>query len=241
MKKLIFGLGICIAGFMNPMAAHDYYFPCDAIRYSPKKFGGFYLGGNLGVITQIAFRNEDIQGTGVIGKTYIDTDLTMGGQLGFDRKCGYSLLGVIVDGDWSNLQHTYTTVSQDQLIENLDWYLTMRGRAGMTVWDCLFYLSAGAAVARFDTTWNPDDTGDHFHKDDSRWGWTGSIGVEYFLKDNWSAGVDILYMQFSNSKKPFIRHADGGTNTLATSNSVFVGRVVLNYHIGNLLRCLCYR
>lgn len=234
MKKLIFGLGILVTGLTSMIAsANDYCAsPCNACLYGTG-FEGLYLGGNLGAITQFAFRNEEFDGA-VEGKTHIYTDFTAGGQLGYDWNPCWGLFGLVVDWNWSNLQKTFTTIRGDQLKEALDWYLTIRGRIGMTARNCLFYLSAGAVLSRFETLWDAVSTAGvpigHFHKNESQWGWTGGFGFEYLVGCNLGLGLDILYMHFNSKEKKF----NGGTDALTTSNSVFVGRVLLNYHFGNI-------
>lgn len=238
MKKFILGLGIIVGGLTNSMAyANDGWGNCCPPCCEYSGFDGFYFGGNLGVISQLAFRNEDQHGT-PFGRTFIDTDFTIGAQLGYDWGCGSSLFGVVVDWDWSNLDQSHNLVTNDDDIKNeLDWYLTIRGRAGLTICDCLIYLTAGAAVAHFDTKWNPGSTS--FHQEEARWGWTGGVGVEYLLGCKWSLGADLLVMHFDTNRKTFLNPSTSTTYALGSSDSVWVGRVILNYRFGDLFSCFC--
>ena len=201
MKKLIFGLGIMVAGLTCAVAsANDYYYGgdcCPAPCGDPcgTEFDGFYFGGNLGVLTNIAYRNDLDQFAGG-SQVLVDTDFTIGLQLGYDWNCGCSLFGLVVDWNWANIDHSHHSFTDNRLRNELDWFLTIRGRAGITVCDCLFYLTAGAVVADFDARWRT--TTSSTHHDDTRWGWTGGVGVEYLLGCNWSIGADLLFMHFDN-------------------------------------------
>lgn len=230
MKQLIFGLGIAAAGLTGAVvAANEYGVPaCDVC--CEMHADGFYIGGNLGVITQIALLNEEASNY-AIGINHVDTNFTLGGQLGYDWNCDRGLLGLVFDWDWSNIDHTYSALDGGTIKLELDWYLTIRGRAGVTICDWLFYLTAGAAAARFETTWDSI-----YHKNRTRWGWTGGFGVDYFLGCNWSLGADILYMRFSQDRKTF-----NPSVALETSGSLWVSRIILNYYFGDLVDHFCCR
>lgn len=239
MKKLFFGISILIANLTCSVAVAyngfdqaGYCLP----PYSYQGFKGLYLGGNLGVITQFAFRNEDTHA--FVGKTFINADFTIGAQAGYDWNFGCKLFGLIADWDWSTIDQSHTNTNGDQIKDKLDWYLTLRGRTGVTVQDCLFYVTAGAAAAHFETYWNPNST-NHFRKDALRWGWAGGGGIEYLLGFNWSMGAEILFMQFDLSRKSYTS-SSGTTYNLGTNDSIWLGRVTLNYHFG-AFSCFCRR
>lgn len=244
MKPFIFGLAVLAAGLSSSVAsAYPYTDQRCCGRPSCPTFceagyNGFYIGGNLGVISYLALCNED-DNLGLKGKYYTDTGFTAGGQTGYDWNWGCPLLGVVADWDWSNIHQSHTALTGDLLKDKLDWYLTIRGRAGVTVCDCLFYLTAGAALGGFETTWRADGGSEIFHKNASQWGWTGGFGVEYLLGYNWSLGADLLFMYFGYDKKAFTR-TDGGIDVLGTNHAVWVARMILNYHFGDLFDC-CYR
>lgn len=241
MKKLIFGLGIMVAGLTCSVASADYYYgggdccppTCDPCCGSD--FNGFYFGGNLGVVTNVAYRN-DLDGCTTGGtRTFAETDFTIGVQLGYDWNCGCSLYGLVVDWNWVNIDHDDHSFSDDRHRNDHDWFLTIRGRAGVTVCDCLVYLTAGAALAEFDTRWRNDTSS--FHHDDHRWGWVAGFGVEYLLGCNWSVGADVLFMHFDEDRHS---HTDADCSfRFGHSDSVYVARVLLNYRFGDLF-CGCF-
>ena len=246
MKKLILGLGMIVGGLTCSVAsAGDYYYQgdCCPAPYNDccndccgSDFDGFYIGGNLGVLTHIAHRNDYDGMTAGGSRSHVDTDFTIGLQLGYDWNCGCSLFGLVVDWNWANIDHSIHAFNDENHRNDLDWFLTIRGRAGITVCDCLFYLTAGAAVADFDTRWRTA-TLSHHH-DDTRWGWVGGFGVEYLLGCNFSIGAELLFMHFDEERHSF---STGGTTPTSfrfgDSDSVYAGRVMLNYRFGDLCGC----
>src|SRR5262249_51445101 len=103
-------------------------------------------------------------------------------------------------------------------------------RAGLTVCDTLVYVTGGAAVARFHSRWeNFVDDFDHRH---ARWGWTGGFGAEFLLGCNWSLGAEFLWMHFSEHTRSFT-DVTGALFRFGHSDSVWVGRVLLNYRFGD--------
>lgn len=228
-KKLI----ITIAGLASSVAS-AYSEP--SVCYE-STYDGFYVGGNLGVITQYAFRDEESDLTTLSGKSYGETDCTAGVQLGYDFNCGGSLLGLIFDWNWSNVEQRHTSLqNDDNLKDELKWFLTIRGRAGFSVCDCLLYLTGGAALARFESNWDIFVFGETrpLQNVTSRWGWTGGVGGEYLIGCHLSLGAELLFMQFNYDTKSF--SITGPVTTadlkLGTSDSVWVGRVMLNYRFG---------
>lgn len=214
MKKLIFGLGIIITGFSCTVASASHAC-CDA------PYNGLYIGGNIGVISHATHLNEEF-GEGFVGKTFIGTDFTAGARAGFDWRCGYSLIGIVADWNYSNL---YQSNLDGYFITKLDQYTTIRGRVGITSYNCLLYLTAGATYAHFSTTYVFSNW------TRNRWGWTTGFGTEYILRDHLSLGFDLLYMGFANVEK-HISFSDTAAS-LGKSDSVWVGRFIFNYYFGD--------
>lgn len=247
MKKLIFGCLItmmCGTGFAF---APGYNCPpaCDPCCES--SWEGFYIGGNLGVLTHTAHRG-DLDGflTDNSGWTTNDTDFTAGVQLGYDWQWCNTLVGVVADWNWANNDVTLHDdpngdVARTGSIRNeFDWYSTIRARAGLALNDVVFYLTAGAAVAKIEGRWTDTDnapalTSANF--DRTRWGWTGGVGTEFMLGCNFSIGAEVLFLQFSNRVHTFDFGGTAGAESFAHSDSAWVGRVMLNYRLGDLFSC----
>ncbi len=200
-------------------------------------FSGLYIGGNVGVITHVAYRADldNFFDSGFTGWTSTDSNVTAGVQLGYDWQCHYSLLGLVVDWAWANndrhLRAFPSTVDGEFCRHNFEWFTTIRGRAGITVCDALLYITGGAVVSRFEGTFrNGTPTECNHHR--TRWGWVGGVGAEFLVWCNFSLGAEFLGMHFSDHRDTFT--TTEGTFHFNHGETVFVGRVLLNYRFGDL-------
>lgn len=243
MKKYLLGCAVAVAGLtMSQASAQD----CCPYQYNSccdeANFDGFYVGGNLGVFTHEAHRNDrDGFLTDNSGWTVKDTDVTVGVQVGYDWLCCNSVFGLIVDWNWTNNERKFREdpngTGNHYFRNEFDWFTTIRGRAGLTVCDALVYVTAGAAVARFETTWNSSSNG-HFCHRDTRWGWTGGVGAEFLAWCNFSVGAEVLFLHFDENKKSFT-NSSGTRYTFGHSDNAWVGRIILNYRFGDLCSLWC--
>ncbi len=236
MKKLFFGLTLA-ACWISTASAMDYCCPpqydCDpcCCEYS---FNGFYIGGNVGVFSHVARRN-DIDGflTDNSGWSTLNTDFAGGVQGGYDWQCNNRLVGVVAD--W-NAVYTGTKLfdnpngnSDDDFLKNdIDWYTTIRARAGLAVCDALVYVTAGAAVANFETRWQ--DIPDNFRHCDTRWGWTGGVGTELFFCRNLTVGAEVLFLHFDDKYKTF-RGESEDFYSFGHNDSLWNARLLVNYRL----------
>lgn len=240
MKKLFFGCALALYGFTMPLAfSQDYCCPPQDYGYIQSdaccdEFAGFYIGGNVGVISQTAHRN-DLDGflTDNSGWTTVDTNVTAGVQLGYDWQCCNKVFGFVVDWNWANTDRRHRdnpAVSDNFINTEFDWFTTIRARAGLAVCDALVYVTAGAVVGRFETTWHDDP--DEFNFNDTRWGWTGGVGTELKFWCNWSLGAEVLFLHFNEDTRS---STVGATEfNFGHSDSAWVGRILLNYRFGDL-------
>lgn len=246
MKKLICGCAVAVCGFLVPQViAYDVccpsQYPCNSYG-DGGCFDGFYLGGNLGIISHTAHRNDqDGFFTDNSGWTTIDTNFAAGVQLGYDWLCCNKLLGLVADWNWTNNEkrlHDNPNAGVNNYVNSeFDWFSTFRFRTGMTVCDALIYITGGAALGRFETTWNTNQTPPgEFKFHDTRWGWTGGMGAEFLAWCNWSLGAELLFLQFGNDRSS----ATAGPSRFrfGHSDSAWIGRVTLNYRFGDL-SCWC--
>ena len=198
-------------------------------------FNGFYVGGNLGIISHNAHRN-DLDGflTDNSGWTTIDNGFIGGIQGGYDWQCGSRVLGLLVDWDGTsnrrNVLDDPNGGGNGGVDTHLHWISTIRARAGLAVCDSLIYLTGGAAVTGVRTTWSRN--ADRFSHDETRWGWVGGFGAEYKVCDCWSFGAELLYLNFENDNRSF----NSGANrfTFGHSDSAVTGRLFANYSLSNL-------
>jgi opacity protein-like surface antigen len=241
MRKLIFACAILSGSLMTSLvSAQDCgYTPQSNPYCCGGSFDGFYVGGNLGVASHVAHRN-DLDGffivDGPAGWTFISTNVTAGVQLGYDWQCCNKLFGLVIDWNWVNTQvrnriEPNTTSTDFHINSDFNWFTTIRARGGLTICDTLFYVTGGAAVARHKNTWISGNS--HFNDNHTRWGWVAGAGAEWLLFCNWSVGAEFLWLQFSEHTRT-LSPAD---YAFGHSDQGYIGRILLNYRFGDFFCC----
>lgn len=224
MKKWMFFCAIALTSFAAQISAFQ---PC-------YQFNGLYFGGNIGVGNDHAHLkdvNSFLEDSNHWKNN--NTNIVGGAQIGFDMQNGNAVFGIV--GDWnsidlgrkihakSNAEHTLTS--------DLNWFSTIRARAGMTFGSALFFLTGGAAVAEFKTEGKNADITFKNHK--AHWGWTAGGGVEVYCCNNLTVGVDALYVQFPK-KEHSIPATESTTFNFRRDDSTVLGRVFINYRLDDL-------
>jgi opacity protein-like surface antigen len=255
MKKLIIVCATAVCGLTTPLAAD---FNCCAPQYDPcccgADFNGFYVGGNLGVISHTVHRN-DLNGFFSVGDvaptnfSSVRNSFEAGVQVGYDWQCNSTLFGVVADWNWVNNRHrsefsplgsTIITTIDGSHHHRHQWFTTIRGRFGVTVCDALVYVTGGAAVHRHRSnfTFVGDDLGTavdlDFRHHRTRWGWAGGVGTEYMMGCNWSFGAELLFLSFGNHTRRFTVPATGDVFRFGHSDTAWVLRFLVNYRLGDL-------
>jgi len=188
-----------------------------------------------------------------------------GGQIGYNWQSSNWVFGLEADAQWSDEKGsanyrcaatlvggaclpgltflpagvTGTNLTVDS---HLEWFGTVRGRAGVLVTPkVLFYGTGGLAYGSFKSTGTlagvtPANVvvGSVASNSDIRLGWTVGAGVEGKLNSNWSAKLEYLYMDFDTFR--------AGSYTLLPGSAIradvdtrfrdHVLRVGLNYTFG---------
>jgi len=189
---------------------------------------GAYVGGNLGLSvgrnpTSTPF-NTINNTTGVVGPVTFAESVTLspfgvigGGQVGYNRQVAPSwVLGVEADFQGSGQKDSACLfcrtpqfaatlgglgTSYDQ---HLDWFGTVRGRAGWTNGWALLYATAGLAYGHVKTdeavTTVPfltsvTTTGSFAQ---TKVGWTAGAGIEAHLVGRWTGKLEYLYMDLGD-------------------------------------------
>jgi outer membrane immunogenic protein len=164
-------------------------------------WSGFYIGANGGWGSS---RNswDFLPGVGTFREGSHDADGgTVGGQIGYRWQAGTWVFGVEAQGNWadfkgSNLSLLDPTIRNESRVNAFGLFT---GQVGYAVNNVLFYVKGGAAVTsneyrRFDVPTNALLASTN---DDTRWGGTVGVGLEYGFAPNWSVGVEYnhLFMQ----------------------------------------------
>lgn len=173
-SKFIAGLGLA-AVLATPAAAADLAYKAPAAAYAVAPvftWTGFYLGANAGYGWGEADYSSDIDG------------FAGGIQAGYN----YQLSGPIVIGVEADIQ--YSNIGSG--VFELDYFGTVRARAGFAVDQFLLFGTAGFAYGR--GTYELAG----LSNDQTNMGWTVGAGAEYAIDMNWSVKAEYLYMDLGS-------------------------------------------
>lgn len=211
--------------------------PCGVARFS-----GAYFGGNAGAVAYTAIR-RDADEYSVVPGAYSGNTFghAAGIQAGYDWQSCNKVLGIVADWNWTDAQATTQSLldrpdSRFSVQSRMSWFSTLRGRAGLAVNDTLFYVTGGVAAARIKSTVTAklgDPITEQHSFGETRWGLVGGVGAEFALRNNWSLNTELLYMQFEKSNDTFFSPDSAANYTFENNDSLWVGRVGLNYRWDN--------
>jgi outer membrane immunogenic protein len=163
-------------------------------------WAGPYLGGNLGYQWGTVSDNPT-RPSGFSG----------GVQAGYNFQSGPLVFGVEADLQATGADDTFAPWKFSN-----PWFGTVRGRAGYAFNNILFYGTGGLAFGEL--------RGETFGLSESHTtaGWTAGVGAEFGLAKNWSAKIEYLFVDLSES--PF--------TITGVSNGYRFGvvRAGVNYH-----------
>ncbi len=179
--------------------------PTAAPLYDLNCWAGPYLGGNLGYAWG-SVENNPTRPSGFVG----------GVQAGYNWQPG-GPLSPWVFGLEGDIQATGADDTFAPWKFSNPWFSTVRGRAGYVFNNFLVYGTGGLAFGEL----RAEALG-HFSEGHINAGWTAGVGVEYGFAHNWTAKIEYLYVDLSNSNF---------TSTGVANGSRFgTLRAGLNYH-----------
>lgn len=199
------------------------------------RFGGRYIGATVGMTTLKSETDERIlAGLSLLNENR--SGLTGGVTLGYNRQCGAALYGIEGDLNFSGVKSdtNYDLLGIYSLVNDhrsMDWFSTLRTRAGIVANDSLLlYVTGGLAFAGMKHSVDVlNSSFNLFDEKKTRWGWTAGAGAEMALRDNLSLKSEVLYMQFQNNDFSVPYYP---TARLSDRDSAWVARVGLNYKFG---------
>jgi outer membrane immunogenic protein len=182
MKRFAVGAAaLALAGMARPVDAADLRYsqpytvnqPLNALSWA-----GPYLGGNLGYEWG-SVSNNATKPSGIAG----------GVQGGYNFQSGNWVFGVEGDLELTGASDTFASWKFSN-----PWFGTMRGRAGYAFNDILFYGTGGLAFGEL--------RAETFGRSESQTnvGWTLGVGTEFRMSPNWSAKIEYLYVDLSESQ-----------------------------------------
>lgn len=212
---------------------------------------GFYLGVNLGGSWGHDSSDFFDEGTDVFGFSDHVDGVIGGGQIGYNWQFYNGLglgnawvLGLEADIQGSSQKRTSDFAFTDLALPNgatdvtgnvedkLEWFGTVRGRAGIAFDRVLPYVTGGWAFGerKFDGSLaafvpgaaTPFDTV-AFSSSHSMSGWTVGGGIEWAFWGNWTAKFEYLYIDFGNHDN--LNDFALDTNTFSSTQGHFIDNI----------------
>ncbi|MFB9264558.1 outer membrane protein [Bradyrhizobium erythrophlei] len=206
MKKLLLAtvaiaaLGISSASAAD-LAARPYTKAPPPMIAAVYDWSGFYIGINGGWGSS---RNSwDSVAPFLVGPegSHDATGGTVGGQIGYRWQSGTWVFGLEGQGNWADFTGSNTSLLFPGFANRskIDAFGLFTGQIGYAANNVLFYVKGGGAVTDSKYRINNLATGALFAStgDNTRWGGTVGVGLEYGFAPNWSAAIeyDHLFMQ----------------------------------------------
>ena len=185
MSRIVWGAAVLIAaGWTASAQAADYAAPAPYAPYTVNQplnaysWAGPYLGANLGY-NWGSVDNNVTNPSGFEG----------GVQAGYNWQSGRMVFGV--EGD---LQATAADDTFAPCKFSNPWFGTVRGRVGYAFNNIMLYGTGGLAFGEL--------RGETYGLSESHTnaGWTAGVGAEFGLAQNWSAKIEYLYVDLSDSR-----------------------------------------
>ena len=204
-----------LAAAGQPAAAADLgRMPAKAPLIAPvpvQDWTGLYVGGNAGYSWGRTDIDYAFAGLPTVGTTLDPNSFIGGGQIGYNWQLGSMVVGIEGDIAWRHGTDAATFTSGSAFGDfatfntQQNWVGTVRSRVGYAANNWLLYGTGGAAFGGLKHSYTEVRPGVQTRTaadSDTKVGWTAGAGVEYAFTNQWSLGVEYLYMDF-------------GTDTLA--------------------------
>jgi outer membrane immunogenic protein len=161
--------------------------------YSPTPasgWSGFYAGINGGYGWGTLTRQPAGGGAQTVNNT---GGWNLGGQAGYNFDMGGFILGAEADLQWSSVGYTEDIPGIGSFKAGVDFYGTLRGRAGMAFGQVMPYVTGGFAAGR-GTASVTNGVGVTTSQSATHTGWTAGVGLEAQATQNISIKAEYLYV-----------------------------------------------
>lgn len=153
---------------------------------------------------------------------------TGGAQVGYNYAFDGFVLGAEADLNISDIHKTEVTGGIAKADYSLEYYGTVRARAGYAIDRFLPYVTGGLAYGRFNSALHIDGVGQITDQDMDHVGWAIGAGAEYAVTDNLSLRAEYLYADFGEEDYPNVSGALVITQ-VPVGLTMHTARVGLNY------------
>ena len=168
--------------------------------------------------------------------------VTVGGQIGYNWQLNQFVFGIEGDLNWANAKSQacfgpfcgVPGFNQTLARNELQWYGTLRARAGVTFSQVMLYVTGGLIVAGYENRWQAfcgaAACEAAFVNEKPRTAGVIGGGGEIMLSRNWSAKVEALYADFGRSQVSINSiFAPGNVYSSSFTNKLAVVRGGLNW------------
>ncbi|QND60803.1 outer membrane protein [Mesorhizobium huakuii] len=203
----------------------------DAISAEPATvhdWSGVYVGGQIGYGFGRTDATYNLPNTPTIrGSQDYDTDGFLGGvQFGYNYQVNSAVLGVEADFSGADIKGHSDEIhlgAGDTYDTKVDWFGTLRARAGYAFDRTLIYGTGGLAFGSIENRYL-DGPSNSFSEKNTKVGWTVGAGLEQAISDHWSAKFEYQYVDLRDQT---IDYAPNSNTTFDnTFNAVKIG---MNY------------
>ena len=163
---------------------------------------------------------------------------TVGGQLGYRWQKSRWVFGIEGQGNWADFKGSNVSVALAPITNQtkIDSFGLFTGQLGYAVNNLLLYGKAGAAVAhdKYDTFFPGAPAAATFTSvNQTRWGYTIGIGVEWGFAENWSVGGAYNHVFLGHHSADFATLVGGfAPRTDRIGQDIDMGQIRINYRWG---------
>jgi outer membrane immunogenic protein len=167
-----------------------------------------------------------------------------GGQAGYNFQNGMFVWGIETDIQWSGIKDSATqtvacclpvvnpTAGIGTTSQDLDWFGTVRGRLGITVWDRGLLYGTGGLIygqEKVSESVTFPAVGYAASASSTRAGWTAGAGFEYAFTNNVTGKIEGLYYDMGSQTIGFTSPVTGFTESASFNYKGALVRAGLNW------------
>jgi opacity protein-like surface antigen len=152
-------------------------------------------------------------------------------QAGYNVQYGPVVWGLEIEGSTADLDGNARCAVAFYLCNSrIDYMGTLTGRVGYAFGHALLYVRGGGAYAHDTYLMTAFEFPQVFNANDSRFGWTAGIGVEYAFTPAWSTKLEFDYLDFGSGSTTFIAQAPAFyQSNIAIDQTVYRMKAGINY------------
>jgi outer membrane immunogenic protein len=206
-------------------------------------WGGFYIGANGGWgSSHKCWDFTTPAGVFLVAEGCHDaTGGTVGGQIGYRWQATNWVFGLEAQGNWADFKGSNISLAFPAFVNDtrIDAFGLFTGQVGYAWNNVLFYVKGGGAVVsdRYRNFLTGTGVQVSNNVDDTRWGGTVGVGLEFGFAPNWSAGVEYNHIWLQDKTYTFTNNgAFAAAGTLFATDrirqDVDLVTVRVNYRFG---------